>query len=194
MGKLLWQKADMFRFAKLPIYGRWWLAISFAFSLAIGGLIAGFLFWNSLPIFHKNGASILTGTLWHPPTTFGGGPIIAMTLIITAGAVMWVLPVSLGMAICLSEYMGRHTRHGLKMVLEVLNGIPGVVFGLIGLTLLSPMVKRLFNLSDGNTLFTAILILGMMILPTITTLIEDGLQAVPKEESAAGVCLRFLFV
>ena len=126
----------------------------------------------------------LTGTQWTPlfePASFGVLPLVVGTLSVTFWACLVALPFGLGAAIYLSEYARPSTRGVLKPMLEVLAGIPTVVFGYFALTFVTPMLRdvgievEIFNaLSPG-------LVMGVMMLPTVASLSEDAMAAVPRD-------------
>jgi phosphate transport system permease protein len=129
----------------------------------------------------------LTGKDWSPlfkPASFGVLPLVAATLVTTACALLVCLPFGLGSAIYLSEYAKRRTRKTLKPVLEILAGIPTVVYGFFALTFVTPLLQDIWPgfLGDPPQVFNALaagLVMGVMILPTIASLSEDALSAVP---------------
>lgn len=129
----------------------------------------------------------LTGTDWSPlfkPAHFGVLPLVAATLVTTVCALAVCLPFGLGSAIYLSEYAKPRTRKVLKPILEILAGIPTVVYGFFALTFVTPLLQDVWPgfLGDPPQVFNALaagLVMGVMILPTIASLSEDALSAVP---------------
>lgn len=127
----------------------------------------------------------LTGTQWAPlfaDPRFGVLPLVTATLVITAIALVVAMPLGLGAAIYLSEYARPRTRTVVKPVLEVLAGIPTIVYGFFALSAITPLLKAI--LPGGGTLdvFNALsagIAMGVMILPTIASLSEDAMKAVP---------------
>ncbi len=156
-------------------------ASSFFISISIIVVIFFFLITNSLPIFYLEGWDFLTGTHWYVGEVYGALPMIYVTVLVTLLALCFAFPLGLGTAIIASEFLPERYRLIVKMVMELLAGIPGVVYGLLGIVLLTTTVQRVFNLIDGNCILTAGLLLGVMILPTIMTVSEDALRTVPKE-------------
>jgi phosphate transport system permease protein len=124
----------------------------------------------------------LTGTEWAPlfePQHFGVVPLITGTLLVTAVASLVAMPLGLGSAIYLSEYASRRSRNVLKPLLEILAGIPTVVFGYFALTFVTPLLRDLgVGVEIFNTL-SAGLVMGVMLIPTIASLSEDAMGAVP---------------
>ena len=122
------------------------------------------------------------GTSWVPlfePSSYGVLPLLWGTLLITFGAALFAIPTGLASAIYLSEYASPKTRSIVKPVLEVLAGIPTVVYGYFALTFITPLLRMLMpELQVFNALSGAIVV-GIMILPTISTLSDNALRAVP---------------
>ncbi|MFQ5709942.1 MAG: phosphate ABC transporter permease subunit PstC [bacterium] len=155
-------------------------ATAFGISISIVGVVFIFLLKDSLPLLRREGWHFVVGREWRVGEAYGALPMIYGTVVVTFVALCFALPLALGSAVITAEVLTDRVRLLVKMVMELLAGIPGVVYGLLGLTLLTTAVKNLFGLIDGNTLFTAGILLGIMILPTIMTLSEDALRSVPK--------------
>jgi phosphate transport system permease protein len=135
----------------------------------------------------------LSGGKWTPlfePGSFGVRPLVVGTFLITGIALVVAAPLGLGAAIYLSEYANPRTRRVLKPVLEVLAGVPTIVFGYFALTFFTPEVLRAigFDVNQFNALSAGI-ILGVLVVPTIATLVEDAMAAVPQSlrEGSAGL-------
>jgi phosphate transport system permease protein len=126
----------------------------------------------------------LTGTDWAPlfePPAFGVLPLIAGTLLVTGCACLVCIPFGLGSAIYLSEYARPRTRKYLKPALEVLAGIPTVVYGYFALTFVTPLLQ---DIGVGVGVFSALsagLVMGVMLLPTVASVSEDSMSAVPRD-------------
>jgi phosphate transport system permease protein len=126
----------------------------------------------------------VTGTEWAPlfePALFGVVPLVVGTLSVTFWAVLVAVPFGLGSAIYLSEYAGARTRKILKPMLELLAGIPTIVYGYFALTFFTPLLR---DLGIGVDIFNALsagLVMGVMILPTVASLSEDAMSAVPRD-------------
>ncbi|MDD4685005.1 MAG: phosphate ABC transporter permease subunit PstC [Bacteroidales bacterium] len=133
------------------------------------------------------------GREWMPTATpsplFGVLPLILGTLIVSIIAILIALPLGLGVAIYLSELAGERTRKLMKPTIELLAGIPSVVYGFFGLVVLVPIVQKVFGLSVGETAFTGSLILAIMALPTIITVAEDALRNTPRDMREASLAL-----
>ena len=130
--------------------------------------------------------AFLTGTDWRPlfsPPDFGVIPLVTATLTVTFWALVVCLPFGLGAAIYLSEYSRERTRRVLKPILEVLAGIPTVVYGFFALTVVTPFLQGIWPFGDPPQVFNALaagLVMGIMILPTVASLSEDAMAAVPQ--------------
>jgi phosphate transport system permease protein len=128
----------------------------------------------------------LTGTRWSPlfaNPKFGILPLVTGTLVVTAIALLVCIPFGLGSAVFLSEYANPRVRRVVKPILEVLAGIPTVVYGFFALTVISPYVQRWWPFGDPPGTFNALaagLVMGVMIMPTVASLSEDAMSAVPR--------------
>jgi len=156
----------------------------------MGGLFF-FLVHESFPIIKLYGLDFWFGQDWWVGETYGALPMLYGSTLVTALACLLVLPLALAVAIFISEFLTSMNRRFVKAVLELLAGVPGIVYGLLGVTFLSLWIKDIFGLLDGNTLVTAACLLSIMILPTVLTLSEDAMRAVPAEyrENALGLGL-----
>ena len=129
-------------------------------------------------------ADFITGTEWAPlfePPSFGVLPLISGTINVTIIASLVAMPLGLGSAIYLSEYASPRTRGILKPALEILAGIPTIVFGYFALTFMTPLLRDLgFEVDVFNTL-SAGLVMGVMLMPTVASLSEDAMGAVPRD-------------
>jgi phosphate transport system permease protein len=126
----------------------------------------------------------LTGTDWAPlfePSSFGVMPLIAGTLIVTGCACLVCVPFGLGAAIYLSEYAQRRTRRILKPLLEILAGIPTVVYGYFAITFVTPRLQELGLPVGVFSALSAGLVMGVMLLPTVASVSEDAMAAVPRD-------------
>ena len=126
----------------------------------------------------------LGGHLWYPisaPPRLGILPLILGSLLVTAGAVVIAVPLGIAAAFYIAEVAPKRLRAILKSFVEVLSAIPSVVLGFIGITVLVPFLKSLLNLPTGLTAFSGSLMLAFMALPTIITISEDAINAVPRE-------------
>ena len=140
----------------------------------------GFLVVQSFPVFMEEKWGFLFGQDWWAGETYGALPMIYGSCMVTGLALLLVFPLAIGGAVFTSEFLPAKQRLWVKALMELFAGVPGIIYGLLGVALLTGWVKDSFGLIDGNTLLTAGLLLGIMILPTILTLSEDALQAVPS--------------
>lgn len=125
----------------------------------------------------------VTGGVWQPEIgNFGVLPLITATLVTTVVALIVSLPLGLGAAIFLSEYASPRTRGILKPILEILAGIPTIVYGFFALTFMTPLLRALIgsNVVELQNTASAGLVMGIMIIPTISSISEDALGAVPR--------------
>lgn len=157
------------------------------FALSSLVFLAGILFTllsQGLPFFAEiSPVKFLLGTQWHPtssPPDFGILPLLLASIQVTVGAMVIAIPLSLGSAIFLAEKVPPMLRETAKPVVEILAGIPSVVYGFIGMVLFAPLIKNLFHLPTGLCALNASIILGIMAYPTITSLAEDAISAVPR--------------
>ena len=150
-------------------------------SIVIIGLIFLFLLREGLPAFLDIPLRQLFGPRWYPiEESFGMLPLLVGSLIVTLGAISIAIPLGLTTAIYLGEIAPPAQREVLKPVIEVLAGIPSIVLGFLGWIALAPLIQSL-GAPTGLTAFTGSLILAYMSLPTIISIAEDALYAVPKE-------------
>ena len=156
------------------------------------GIIAT-LFQESVAFFQQvSPIEFLTGTKWTPllqPTSFGVLPLVCGTLLVAVGAAFIAIPLGLGSAIFLSEYAPGRVRSILKPVLEVLAGIPTVVYGYFALTTITPILKTILSATQVFNAASAAIVVGIMILPMIASLCEDAFAAVPSSLRQAGYAL-----
>lgn len=133
------------------------------------------------------------GKHWYPTTEpipqFGIWPMIVGTLMVTLGAILFALPFGMATAIFMSEVAGIRLRNILKPVVELLAGIPSVVYGFFGLVVLVPLIQQLFKLDVGETVLAGSIVLGIMALPTIVTVAEDSLRTTPRALKEASLAL-----
>lgn len=155
--------------------------IAAGFSIFAVVLICIFLFANGIPAMHKIGLfNFLLGTKWKPGNElYGIFPMIVGSLYVTAGAVVFGVPVGLLTAVFLSKFCPEKLHKIIKPAVDLLAGIPSVVYGFFGLMVIVPFVRNTFG-GNGSSILTASLLLGMMILPTIISVSESALNAVPQ--------------
>ena len=158
--------------------------VAFTFTALVSilavALICVFLFANGIPGMAKIGAwDFLSGEKWKPgQEVFGILPFILGSVYVTAGALVVGVPAGLMTALFLSRFASKWMAKLLRPAVQLLAGIPSVVYGFFGLVVLVPLVREVFG-GTGSSLLTASVLLGMMILPTIITVAESALNAVP---------------
>ena len=149
------------------------------------------LFRDTITFFQFEGVSIwrfLTSTTWQPTNAlFGVLPLVWGTLVVTIGAAFIALPVGVLTAIYLSEYASDRMRSVLKPLLEILAGVPTVVYGYFAIVYITPFLRRLLfpNISTFNYL-SASIVVGIMIIPMVASISEDAMNAVPDSLRRAG--------
>ena len=155
------------------------------FAVIVVTFILFFLLRNGLPIFSQVGIlQFLLGPDWAPTAAvplYGIFPLIVGTLLVTLGAMVFAIPLSIGCAIYISELASPRMKNILKPAIELLAGIPSVVYGFFGLIVLTNFIRVSFNLATGETWFAASVLLGIMALPTIISVSEDAISSVPNE-------------
>lgn len=149
-------------------------------SILAAALICVFLFASGIPAIGEIGPiEFLTGTVWRPASdTYGIFPMILGSIYATAGALVIGVPVGLLCAVYLSRFASPRVKRILTPGVELLAGIPSVIYGFFGLVVLVPLIRRTFTV-QGMSLLAASIILGIMILPTIITVARNALDAVP---------------
>ena len=140
---------------------------------------------SGLPAIREVGLwDFLTGTVWAPTAEtpqFGILPMILTTILGTFGAIVVGAPLGLFTAVFICYLAPKKAQAFLTSAVELLAGIPSVIYGLVGITVLSPLVAKTFDLPSGASLFTSIIVLAIMILPTIVSVTITSLRAVPQE-------------
>lgn len=149
--------------------------------IIIIALIFLFLLKEGVPAFAGDSFGSFFGRRWYPiEELYGLLPLLVGSLLVTAGAVVIAVPLGLTTAVYLGEFAPDWLREILKPLIEVLAGIPSIVLGFLGWVALAPLLQRL-GAPTGLTAFSGALILAYMALPTIISITEDALYAVPKE-------------
>ena len=144
-------------------------------------LICFFLFANGLPAIAKiDPLKFLTGTEWRPSNNvFGILPMIVASLYVTGGAIVVGVPIAIFTAVFMARYCPKKIYKPLKSGIELMAGVPSIVYGFFGLVLLVPLIRKLFG-GTGTSMLAASLLLGMMILPTIIGPTESAIRSVPE--------------
>ena len=172
--------------------GAWWMDRFVQVLVFIGG-ISGIVFVVGIFVFvTKEGIGFVLETLdvkefftsiaWRPTSdnpTYGALALIAGTASVTGLAMLFSVPLALGAAIYIGEFATGRVRESLKVLVELLAAIPSVVWGFIGLSIMSPLIIDAFDVPVGLNVLNAGVILGLMAAPIMTTIAEDALKAVP---------------
>jgi len=150
-------------------------------SILAVALICVFLFANGIPAIQEIGfMKFLTGTMWKPGNDiYGILPMIMGSIYVTAGAIVIGVPIGILTSIFMANYCPKKIYPFLKSATELLAGIPSVVYGFFGLTVLVPLIRTVFE-NKGPSMLAASILLGLMILPTIIGVTESALRAVPQ--------------
>ena len=164
-------------------------------SVLAVALICLFLFANVIPAMKEIGfGKFLTDQMWRPKNQiFGIFPMIIGSLYVTAGAILFGVPVGILTSVFMAHYCPKKIYRPLKAATELLAGIPSVVYGFFGLVVLVPWIREMgrglgFG-GNGSSILTASLLLGMMILPTIIGVTESAIRAVPAQYYEGAVAL-----
>ena len=153
-------------------------------------LIFFFLLKEGVPTFFEISPGNLFSTRWYPTfDMYGVFPLILGSILVTVTAIAMAVPLGVGTAVFVGELAPGWAREILKPLIEVLAGIPSVVLGFFGMTVLAPLIRETLGTPTGLTAFTGALILAYMALPTIISVAEDALDAVPKSYRDAGLAM-----
>lgn len=147
-------------------------------------LICFFMFIKGCPAIGKIGViEFLMGTSWKPqdyPASFGILPMIAGSVYVTAGAIIIGVPLGLLTAVFMAEFCPKRLYKFLMPPINLLAGIPSIVYGFFGMVVIVPFIRTVFG-GTGNSILTASILLGIMILPMVVGMSESALKAVPKQ-------------
>ncbi|MCR4692908.1 MAG: phosphate ABC transporter permease subunit PstC [Firmicutes bacterium] len=156
-------------------------------------LITGFLLTSGMPAIGKIGITdFLFGTEWVSTAStpsYGILPFILTSVYGTFGAIIIGVPLGLMCAIFVAKMANDKIAKTVRTSVDLLSGIPSVVYGLVGMIIIVPLVRETFNLPDGANLFSAIIVLTVMILPSVISVSETAIRAVPKEYEEASLAL-----
>ena len=159
-------------------------------SIGFVSLIFLFLLREGLPVFFEVPPGNLLGSRWYPTfDLFGTLPLVLGSVMVTVVSIAIALPLGVVTAVFVREVAPNWAREVLKPMIEVLAGIPSVVLGFFGMTLIAPLIRETLGAPTGLTAFTGALILAYMALPTIISVAEDALDAVPKSYRDAGLAM-----
>ncbi len=156
-------------------------------SLAI---IAYFIVRESIPAFQEAGVTgIVLGQDWLPPALYGVATMIVASVVSTFGAVILGVPVGVLTAIFIAEVAPKRVADVIRPAVELLAGIPSVVYGFFGLVIIVPLIQDVFDVPAGNTILAGIIVLGVMLLPTVITVSETSIRAVPRAYKEGSLAL-----
>lgn len=162
-------------------------------SIVFVALIFVFLLKEGISLFKTiTPGAFLSGRFWYPisdPPKLGILPLILGSLMVTAGAIVLAVPLGIASAFYIAEIAPRRLRDILKSLIEILSAIPSVVLGFIGMITLVPFIKKFFNLPTGLTALSGAIMLAFMALPTIISISEDAINAVPREYKEGAIAL-----
>lgn len=163
------------------------VAVAFVF------VITAFLIVSGVPAISKIGLTdFLLGTKWASTAnepSYGILPFILTSVYGTSGAILIGVPLGIMCAVFLAKISGKRMASFVSGAVSLMSGIPSVVYGLVGMIIIVPTVREFFGLPDGANLFSAILVLAVMILPSVISVSETAIRAVPKEYEEASLAL-----
>ncbi len=169
------------------------LFLSGTTAVIIVFFIIAYLLKEGYPALAKTGLKeFLTGSKWNPvgePPSYGAYPLIVGTFLVTLGAMAFSIPLGIGSAIFISELSPPRIRMALKFVVELLSGIPSVVYGFFGLVVLTNWLRVAFDKPTGESWLAGSILLGVMALPTIVSVSEDAITSVPREYREASLAV-----
>jgi len=174
------------------IYKRVFTILAFASLLFLTGIVLT-LFVEAYPFLVSHDISrTLFGLYWYPtydPPEFGMLPLITASFVVTLGAMVVCIPIGVGTALFLHELASASQRAVLKPLIEILAGIPSIIFGFFGMIIVAPFIQGLLDIPVGLNAFTASLVLGIMATPTVASLTEDAVSFVPRSFREASLAL-----
>jgi phosphate ABC transporter permease protein PstC len=167
------------------------LFLSAIASLIFMLMIFYFLIHESMGAFAEIGVlNLILGTKWHPAgEIFGMMPLIVSSLLIAVLALFINILIGIPLAIYLAELSSNRSRAILKPAIELLAGVPSIVYGFLGVLILVSYLQNAFDMLTGRSLLACAVLLGVMFIPSITTICEDALRAVPKEFKEGSLAL-----
>ena len=179
---------------------KWFEAVVHGIFLLLGLITVGcvllitvYLIISGIPAIRQIGlVPFLTGKVWSSTSAepkYGILPFILTSVYGTAGAIVLGVPIGFLTAVYLSKVAPKKVRTVLEAAVSLLAGIPSVVYGLVGMLVLVPAIRKTFHLPDGASLFAAIIVLAVMILPSIIKVSVTALEAVPREYEDASLAL-----
>ncbi|WP_159466778.1 phosphate ABC transporter permease subunit PstC [Dyadobacter sp. 3J3] len=162
-------------------------------TIALLGAIFFMLFYNSIAFFtHISPIDFFTGSQWNPESvngTYSIFPLLASTGLVAFGSMFIAVPLGILTAAYISEFAPRKLQIVLKPVIEMLAAIPSVAIGFLGIVLIGPAIAKLFGIQNGLNALNGSILLAVMALPTIITIAEDAINAVPQTYKEASFAL-----
>lgn len=172
---------------------KWIFAVlAFASLVFLVGIILTLLTQALPALLQLNFFDFILGKHWYPtydPPDFGIFPLVIASVLVTFGAMLVCVPIGIGSALYIHELAGHRQRAIIKPLIEILAGIPSIVFGFFGMVIVAPFIQKLFGIPIGLNAFTASLILGIMATPTVCSIAEDALSFVPTSFREASLAL-----
>jgi len=166
---------------------------AYMYTIILPGAVAGLeqRIHIQIPEPRQQVSAFLLGSEWRPVyrKLYGILPMIAATLLTTAGAVLLGVPLALLSSVLIAEFLGRRSASLVRSAVDLLAGIPSVVYGFFGLMMLVPLIQRIFGSSSGSSLLAAVAVLSVMILPTVISITVTSLKAVPATYREASLAL-----
>ena len=178
-----WRELAVVRFLQFCA----WISVLTTLGIIAILVMESAAFFHDVPL-----TDYLFGTKWSPiiePLSFGVLPLVCGTLLVSVSACLIAVPLGLGSAIYLSEYASSGIRRWLKPMIELLAGVPSVVFGYFAVTTVTPVLQSIFPSTEVFNAASASIVLAFMVLPTITSLCDDAIRSVPKSIREGGYAL-----
>lgn len=187
-------KEQIMKKSKLPEkIMKWLFTICGFLSIVFVIIITAFLFGSGVPAIGKIGIKeFIFGTTWASTAAdpkYGILPFILSSVYGTFGAILIGVPFGVLCAVFLAKYSKSKTASVCTAVIDLMSGIPSVVYGLVGMIIIVPTVREVFSLPDGANLFSAIIVLAVMILPSVISVSQTAIKAVPHEYEEASLAL-----
>lgn len=181
--KINWRELLIIKFLQFCA----WISVATTIAIVIILVVESSAFFITVPLW-----DYMSGTNWSPliePRSFGVVPLIFGTLVISLGACALAVPIGLASAIYLAEYASPLARKIIKPIIELLAGIPSVVYGYFAVTTVTPHLQSIFPTTEVFNAASAAIVLGIMVLPMITTLCDDAIRATPRSIQEGGFAL-----
>lgn len=187
------QRKQLISSRKMDLLVHLFFLLVSATGVIILGLILVFLVMEGLPIFEKVSIKdFLFGSAWYPtydPADYGIFPMIVGSASVVVISTLIAVPLGVGTAFYLAEIASPRARSILKPVIELIEGLPTVVIGFVGMVVIAPILQNTFNLDTGLNAFNAGMLLALMAVPTIASIAEDAIYSVPKSMKDGALAL-----